>query len=178
MHTYRKHQYTACTDWPGGLYISPGFAGSRSGAMIASAWASMVHLGAKGYLEATACIMMGATRFAKAIHEDIEGIEVIGEPEASVVAFRASTPKKGGIQKKPVDVYKVNDLMSKKGWHLNALQRPPALHVCFTAAHGNALVEEMIQVGEEKGRDDAFHLSSCLSRSLFSKLVSLELQPP
>ena len=26
----RQHQYTAITDWTGGLYISPGFAGSRS----------------------------------------------------------------------------------------------------------------------------------------------------
>jgi sphinganine-1-phosphate aldolase len=26
----RQHQYTAITDWSGGLYISPGFAGSRS----------------------------------------------------------------------------------------------------------------------------------------------------
>ena len=49
----RKHQYTSITDWTGGLYISPGFAGSRSGALIATAWASMVHLGEEGYLAAT-----------------------------------------------------------------------------------------------------------------------------
>lgn len=28
--TLRQYQYTAITDWSGGLYISPGFAGSRS----------------------------------------------------------------------------------------------------------------------------------------------------
>ena len=27
---------------------------------------------------------------------------------------------------------KVNDVMSQAGWHLNALQFPPALHVCLT----------------------------------------------
>ena len=53
----RRHQYTRVTDWSGGLYISPGFAGSRSGALIATAWASLVHLGRQGFLDATGRIM-------------------------------------------------------------------------------------------------------------------------
>ncbi len=53
----RQHQYTAITDWSGGLYISPGFAGSRSGALIATAWTALVHLGESGYLAHTAKIM-------------------------------------------------------------------------------------------------------------------------
>ena len=35
----------------------PGFAGSRSGALIATAWASMLHLGNEGFLRTTAQIM-------------------------------------------------------------------------------------------------------------------------
>ena len=97
----RQHQYTAITDWTGGLYISPGFAGSRSvresskhvnsvisttvmklpachlhsqidciavllcdaksvllqGALIATAWTALMHLGEQGYLDHTARIM-------------------------------------------------------------------------------------------------------------------------
>ena len=34
-----------------------GFAGSRSGALIATAWASMIHLGEQGYVELTRKIM-------------------------------------------------------------------------------------------------------------------------
>ena len=34
-----------------------GFAGSRSGALIATAWASMVHLGETGFLDITKRIM-------------------------------------------------------------------------------------------------------------------------
>ena len=34
-----------------------GFAGSRSGALIASAWAALVHLGEEGYLAITRDIM-------------------------------------------------------------------------------------------------------------------------
>lgn len=53
----RRHQFTSITDWTGGLYISPGFAGSRSGALIATAWASMMHLGEEGFLKITESIM-------------------------------------------------------------------------------------------------------------------------
>lgn len=46
---YRRHQYFVTTYWPGGLYGTPGIAGSRTGVYIASAWISMMKLGVKGY---------------------------------------------------------------------------------------------------------------------------------
>ncbi len=48
---YRKHQFFVTTFWPGGLYGTPGIAGSRSGVYIASAWISMMKTGRKGYQE-------------------------------------------------------------------------------------------------------------------------------
>src|SRR3954454_20684925 len=47
----RRRQYFSFPDWPGGLYASPGIAGSRSGGLIAATWAAMVTLGAQGYEE-------------------------------------------------------------------------------------------------------------------------------
>ena len=44
----RRHQYFLAPDWPGGLYTSPGMSGSRSGGIIAAAWAAMVSLGREG----------------------------------------------------------------------------------------------------------------------------------
>ena len=38
----RRYQYTAVTDWSGGLYISPSAAGSRPGGIIAQTWASLM----------------------------------------------------------------------------------------------------------------------------------------
>ena len=35
--------------WPGGLYATAGFAGSRSGMPIASSWVSMMRMGEDGY---------------------------------------------------------------------------------------------------------------------------------
>ncbi|KAI7840937.1 hypothetical protein COHA_005368 [Chlorella ohadii] len=136
----RKHQYTSITDWTGGLYISPGFAGSRSGALIATAWASMVHLGEEGYLQITDGMMKAAKQLIDGVQQ-IEGLEVVGQPEMSVVAFKATR----AAVKKGLDIYKVNDLLSKQGWHLNALQRPAALHICITAAHSSGIIELLLR---------------------------------
>ncbi|KAL6777620.1 hypothetical protein ACKKBG_A14975 [Auxenochlorella protothecoides x Auxenochlorella symbiontica] len=122
----RKYQYTSITDWTGGLYISPGFAGSRSGALIATAWASLVHLGEDGFLEATSAILAAADEFQAGVRA-IPGMEVLDSPEGSVVAVRSTN--------RSVDIYEVNDLMTRRGWHLSPLQSPPAVHICFTAAH-------------------------------------------
>jgi sphinganine-1-phosphate aldolase len=133
----RKYQYTQVTDWSGGNYISPGFAGSRSGALIATAWASMVHLGRQGYVQATANMLELSKRFIEGL-ANVEPLEVVGKPVMSVIAFRSSKPNL-------VDIYRVNDLMTARGWHLNALQRPAALHMCFTAAHGPEVVDELLR---------------------------------
>lgn len=87
----RRCQYTSITDWTGGLYISPGFAGSRSGAVIATAWTALVHLGEDGYLAATAAILDVADAFRRGLR-DVPGVQVLGKPEASVVAFKSTDP--------------------------------------------------------------------------------------
>jgi sphinganine-1-phosphate aldolase len=54
---------------------------------------------------------------------EIPQLYVIGEPQLSVVSFAARTPLK---------TYAVADLLSRKGWHLNILQHPPAIHMACT----------------------------------------------
>lgn len=75
----------------------------------------------------------------------IRGDDGEGFPLGPVVAFRARVPSPSGTSiaspstpnppPPPLNVYVLNDVLSEKGWHLNALQRPPALHCCFTAQH-------------------------------------------
>ena len=36
-----------------------------------------------------------------------------------------------------MNVHCVSDLMSKKGWSLNALQKPNSVHLCCTVKHIN-----------------------------------------
>ncbi|GJN06120.1 hypothetical protein PR202_ga23813 [Eleusine coracana subsp. coracana] len=114
----------ALTEWTGGLYVSPTIAGSRPGGLIAGAWAAMMSLGLNGYLENTSRIMEVSKKIQKGI-EDIPGLYVIGKPDMTVVAFGSDVG----------DIFEVNDIMSSKGWHLNALQRPNSLHICVTLQH-------------------------------------------
>ncbi|KAK3163617.1 hypothetical protein QOZ80_1AG0006000 [Eleusine coracana subsp. coracana] len=123
-HEIRKHQFVAVTEWTGGLYVSPTIAGSRPGGLIAGAWAAMMSLGLNGYLENTSRIMEVSKKIQKGI-EDIPGLYVIGKPDMTVVAFGSDVG----------DIFEVNDIMSSKGWHLNALQRPNSLHICVTLQH-------------------------------------------
>lgn len=118
----RAHQYFTYPDWPGGLYLSPGLAGSRSGGLIASTWAALVTTGADAYREAAAS-MMRAADVIRAGVDDTPGIAVIGDP-LWLIAFRSTDPD--------IDIYLVNDHLKKAGWRLNSLQLPAALHFCVT----------------------------------------------
>lgn len=128
----RKHQFTCVTEWPGGLYISPSMAGSRNGALIATAWASLVHLGEQGLLDATRDILAVAQEFKSRLAAEVPEVQVVGQPLAMVVAFNSTNPRR-------LNIYRLNDLMTARGWHLNALQQPAALHFCFTAQHKQVL---------------------------------------
>ncbi len=118
----RKSQYFAYPDWPGGLYLSPGLAGSRSGGIIASTWAAILATGESGYLDAADAIMRTATAITAGIRSDVPELEVIGDP-TFLVAFKSAGE---------LDIYLVNDSLKEQGWRMNALQLPAALHFCVT----------------------------------------------
>ncbi|KAJ4975060.1 hypothetical protein NE237_008234 [Protea cynaroides] len=123
-HEIRKHQFVAITEWSGGLYVSPTVAGSRPGGLIAGAWAAMMSLGQEGYLERTREIMEVSKRIQKGIKE-IPELFIVGRPDMTIVAFGSNC----------VDIFEVNDIMSSRGWHLNALQKPNSIHICVTLQH-------------------------------------------
>jgi sphinganine-1-phosphate aldolase len=117
---FRKYQYFLFPDWPGGIYASPTAAGSRSGGLSAATWAAMVYLGQEGYLKAAAAIMQVAGGIRKSV-ESIPELKLIGQP-TFIISFQSGE----------VDVFHINDFMKTKGWRLNCLQLPPALHFCAT----------------------------------------------
>lgn len=117
----RAYQYFTYPDWPGGLYLSPGFAGSRSGGLIASTWASLVLMGKEGYAQAAKDIHSATQQIVDGIRNDIPELEVIGNP-LFLLAFTS----------KDLDVYLINDALKERGWRMNALQLPAGLHFCLT----------------------------------------------
>lgn len=119
----RRLQYFIVPDWPGGLYTSPGMSGSRSGGIIAAAWAAMQSLGREGYSAIAAHIFRTAAELTAAIAE-VPGLRVLGEPFFNV-AF--TTTDESGL-----DIFLVNDFLASRRWRMNGLQRPAALHFCVT----------------------------------------------
>lgn len=59
---YRHYQYFVAPDWQGGIYASPSIAGSRPGGIVAACWATMMHMGQNGYVDATRKIISVARR--------------------------------------------------------------------------------------------------------------------
>ncbi|MCO5196033.1 MAG: aminotransferase class V-fold PLP-dependent enzyme [Anaerolineae bacterium] len=126
----RRYQYFTATDWPGGLYFSPTFAGSRPGALSAACWASLVSMGEAGYLDATRKILESADKIREGI-ECIPELTVLGDP-LWVIAFASPT----------LDIYRVLDEMSTRGWSLNGLHKPVAVHIAVTLRHTQPGVPE------------------------------------
>jgi glutamate/tyrosine decarboxylase-like PLP-dependent enzyme len=120
----RQFQYYTSVDWPGGLYLSPTFAGSRPGALSAACWAAMVSIGENGYLEAARRILETGAKVRDGI-AGIPGVRVLGDP-LWVIAFATE---------EGVDVFQVLENMSRRGWSLNGLQRPAAVHIAITLRH-------------------------------------------
>jgi sphinganine-1-phosphate aldolase len=111
-----------------------------SGALIAGAWAAMHYMGEEyvvmhqpymscshhfsGYISSCRDIVGAAKTIQQAIQNSFPELFILGKPQASVVAFGSRTPS--------LNILEVGDKMSKKGWHLNALQNPPGLHIACT----------------------------------------------
>jgi sphinganine-1-phosphate aldolase len=128
----RHAQYFTLTDWPGGLYMSPTLAGSRPGALSAVCWAAMTSIGEQGYLEAAGRILEAAAAIRRGI-EETDGLRVLGDP-LFCIAFATDEDE--------LAVYRVMDAMTNRGWSLNGLHRPPAVHFCTTLRHAQPGVPE------------------------------------
>ncbi|MBX7080114.1 MAG: aminotransferase class V-fold PLP-dependent enzyme [Nannocystaceae bacterium] len=126
----RRYQYFTATEWPGGMYLSPTFAGSRPGALSAACWAAMIATGKQGYLDATQRILQTA-RSLRAGISAIDGLRVLGEP-LFVIAFASDA----------FDIYRVLDAMTRRHWNLNGLHKPAAVHLCVTLRHTQPGVAE------------------------------------
>lgn len=126
----RHYQYYTAADWPGGLYFSPTFAGSRPGALSAACWAALTSIGVQGYMDATQKIL-GTAEIIKQGIRGIPELRVLGDP-LFVIAFASNS----------LDIYKVLDQMTRKKWSLNGLHKPPCAHICVTLRHTQPGVAE------------------------------------
>ena len=102
--------------------------------------------GESGYIDSCHKIVGAAKKIETAIRENPslrDDLSVMGKPLVSVVAFTSKT----------LNIYDIADAMTGKGWHLNALQSPPAIHVAVTlpiVAAVDRLIEDIVATVEEE----------------------------
>ena len=126
----RRNQFFVYAAWPGGIYPSATFLGTRSGGAIAAAWAVLNYLGEAGYLEATRIAYETTQRLKEAI-ERLPELYIVGKPLMTILAVGA---------RPPYDIYAIGDYLSERGWFLDRQQKPPSLHL--TVSRGHARVVE------------------------------------
>ncbi len=131
---YLKHQFFVYENWPGGIFISPALLGTRPGGAIAAAWAAIKSLGIDGYLELARRVMDTTAALQNGIRS-IPELEILSNPEMSVFAYRSTSKK--------VNIFAVGDQMEERGWFVDRLQRPEALHAMVTPLH-ERIVDEFI----------------------------------
>lgn len=119
-NAYRRATVCGVTDWAGGYYVTSTMQGSRSGAILANAWATMMYLGKQGYQQ-KARVMYDAHRYLCDEVNSIPDLKTVTDCDASIVSFSSDT----------IDVYAVAGQMIKKGWSVICLQLPPAAHICL-----------------------------------------------
>jgi glutamate/tyrosine decarboxylase-like PLP-dependent enzyme len=179
----RWHQYFTATEWPGGLYFSPTLAGSRPGGLSAACWAAMVATGEDGYLEATRRVLETGAAIRDGIAA-IPRLRVLGDP-LWVIAFASDT----------VDVYRVLEHMTRRGWSLNGLHRPAAVHLCVTLRHTEpgvaerfladleaSVAEALSQPSDDQGLAPVYGLAATLPfrgmvRDLLKRYIDLLYRP-
>ncbi|EEH40628.2 L-tyrosine decarboxylase [Paracoccidioides lutzii Pb01] len=127
----RSYQYFIHPDWSGG-----------AAGQVSWQWANRD-------MSTAAHQIISATRtFEQAIREHpvlSSSLKIIGQPLVSVVAWESKTPD--------INIYDIADALADKGWHLNALQSPPGMHVAFTVPTATAverLVADLVAVVERE----------------------------
>jgi len=130
----RRYQTYSFDDWLGGFYASPNMQGTRSGAPMAAAWAVMQRLGIEGYERLTRTTIDTARKLVAGVRA-IDGLDVVGEPEAQLLAITADHEWTDRL-----DIFAVGDALASRGWYLDRQHRPDSLHATVSA--GNAPVAD------------------------------------
>lgn len=119
------------TDWEGGMYATPGMAGSRAGSDIAVTWSLLFSRGKEKYIEDAKAIFRLKDELVEKVKE-IEGIYIPYPTPSSVLAIKAL---------KPVNILVVESKLHEAGWNFNTVQssnqKQFGLHFCLTAVHAH-----------------------------------------
>jgi len=127
-----QYQVFQFDNWPGGIYGTQAFLGTKPAAPIGAAWAVLHYLGEEGYLRLARETMEAAERLNAGI-EAMDGVHVWGEPDMGVFAIGSNDH----------DIFAVGDILNERGWHFDRQEGPPALHLMASPRH-RLVVDEFL----------------------------------
>tara|TARA_B100000242_G_scaffold294327_1_gene276400 strand:- start:598 stop:2289 length:1692 start_codon:yes stop_codon:yes gene_type:complete len=125
---YADYAYYVQPEWCGGIYATNSFTGSKSGNITLMTWATIVLNGPKFYKRLARSINDATFELATNLNK-IPHVTVIGNPcdLVNVVAFYTDP--------KICHISGVNHFLKQKGYNLNELQKPDAVHIAVTENH-------------------------------------------
>jgi glutamate/tyrosine decarboxylase-like PLP-dependent enzyme len=118
------------SDWPGGIYGTQAFQGTKPAAPIGAAWAVMHFLGEEGYLHLAKETYDTTRRLIDGVGR-IDGLRIWGEPDMTVVALGSDAH----------DIFAIGDVLNARGWHFDRQDSPPALHLMTSPRHSHVVDE-------------------------------------
>ena len=128
----RRHQLFASARWTGYTMINTTFQSTKSAGPLAGAWATLQAFGDDGYLEAARATREATHQLVAGIRE-IEGLDVLGVPEMSLVAIVAEEMADG----RTPDLFVLADEMKHRDWYVQPQLRygssPANIHLTATA---------------------------------------------
>ncbi|MFD9544701.1 pyridoxal phosphate-dependent decarboxylase family protein [Streptomyces sp. NPDC060022] len=145
----RRYQYFAHAGWPGYPVVNPTVQGTKSGGLLAQAWAVLQHVGEDGYTALAGRVAEASDRLLAGLR-GTDGVRVLGEPAAGLVAFTVHSGPLGGDPDLSLLLH-LADEMRDRGWYLQPQLSfdglPPNLHLTLTPAtvgQVDALLEDLV----------------------------------
>ena len=143
----KKFQHYINKTWNGGVYATPTLMGSKSGGLIASAWASLLYIGHNNFQDYANNIRNNLVMIKKRFDKN-NNIQIIGNPNLNIIAFESNN----------LNIYSIIDKMKKKNWNLTVMQNPSSFHLCLTKLHDKETcnkfcedLESSIKIVEKSG---------------------------
>ncbi len=131
----RRHQYFAHAGWPGYPVVNPTVQGTKSGGLLAQAWAVLRHVGEEGYTALAGRVGEASDRLLAGLRS-MDGVRVLGDPAAGLVAFTVAG--EDGVTPDLSLLLHLADEMRELGWYLQPQPSfdglPPNLHLTLTPA--------------------------------------------
>lgn len=133
-HAIRRGAFFASAQWPGYPFVNSTMQSTKSAGPLAAAWSALQHLGDAGYEQLARSTLTATQQLIEGI-ATIPGLRVLGDPQASLIAFTADEADPAG---QDVDIYVVADELRLLGWYVQGQPKsgssPANIHLTVTAA--------------------------------------------